>query len=169
MSAYLYMPMLAPDYSPMPEDLGKIKSTLLEHKVDVVEMVEIETFDDLLGYGLHHTLKTELPIRKCKHCGEYFFVRGRSDTEYCDRKKPGKSKPCNIIGATRNYWESKADDPVYTEFQKAYKRNHSRRRVGTMTPSEFFEWSEEARRLRGECDAGRMTLDEFRMWLGNGR
>jgi hypothetical protein len=158
---------LTPDYSPMPEDLDAIKATLLERRVDVVEMADIETIDDLLGYELYHTLKTELPIRKCKHCGEFFVVRGRSDMEYCDRKKPGESKPCNIIGAARTYWEGKADDPIYSEFQKAYKRNHSRRRVGTMTASEFYEWSEEARRLRSECDAGRLGLEEFKVWLGN--
>ena len=56
---------------------------------------------------------------------------------------------------------------MYAEFQKAYKRNHSRRRVGTMTAGEFYEWSEEARRLRGECEAGRLALEEFRVWLGN--
>ena len=158
---------LMPDYSPMPEDLDKIKSTILENKVDVIEMVSIETLDDLLGYELYHTLKTELPLRKCKHCGEYFIVRGRSDMEYCERMKPGEKKPCNIIGSVRTYWEGKADDPVYAEFQKAYKRNHSRRRVGTMTANDFYEWSEEARRLRGECEAGKLTVEEFRAWLGN--
>ena len=39
-------------------------------------------------------------------------------------QKQGEKKPCNIIGSVRTYWEGKADDPVYAEFQKAYKRNH---------------------------------------------
>jgi len=61
------------------------------------------------------------------------------------------------------------DDPIYVAFQKAYKRNHSRQRVGKMTQKEFYEWSEEARHKRGECEAGRLTLDEFKAWLGNKR
>ena len=159
---------LAADYSPMPEDdLGKIKSALLENKVDVVEMVEIKNLDDLLRFELYHTLKADMLIRRCKHCGEFFIVRGRIDTEYCDRVKEGETKPCSIIGATRSYWGSKNGDAVYTEFQKAYKRNHSRQRVGKMTNQEFYEWSEEARRKRGECEAGRLSLEEFRVWLGN--
>jgi len=57
----------------------------------------------------------------------------------------------------------------YIAFQKAYKRNHSRQRVGKMSQNEFYEWSEEARLKRGECEAGRLTLDEFKAWLGNKR
>jgi len=159
---------LAPDYQNMPEgDLDKIKSTLLEHKVDVVEMVDIDTLDDLLSYELYHTLKSDLLLRKCKFCGEFFIVRGRIDMEYCERVKKGESKPCSLIGATRSYWGSKADDPIHVAFQKAYKRNHSRQRVGKMTQTEFYEWSEEARQKRGECEAGRLSLDEFTAWLGN--
>lgn len=160
---------LMPDHLPMPDSIDGIKAALLKKKVDIVEMVDIETIEDLLGYELYHTLKQELPIRKCKYCSEFFIVRGRSDTEYCDRKKPGESKPCNIIGATRNYWDSKRDDPFYKEFQKAYKRNHSRRRVGTMSESDFFFWSEEARAKLKECESGEMALDEFKFWLGNKR
>ena len=158
---------LMPDYAPIPDNLDEIKSTLLEHKVDVVEMVGIESIDNLLGFELFHTLKADMPLRKCKHCGEYFIVHKRSDTEYCDRQKIGETKPCSAIGAVRKYWDDKAGNEVYAEFQKAYKRNHSRRRAGTMTEQAFFEWSEEARRLRGECEAGRVALEEFRGWLGN--
>ena len=162
---------LAPDYTEMPKGnhLDKIKSALLENKVDIVEMVDIRDLDDLLKFELYHTLKSDLIIRKCKHCGEYFVVRGRIDTEYCDRIKEGETKPCSIIGATRSYWGSKLEDPIHIEFQKAYKRNHSRQRVGKMTNLEFYEWSEEARSKRGECETGRLTLEEFRAWLGNKR
>lgn len=89
--------------------------------------------------------------------------------EYCHRVKEGETKPCSIIGATRSYWDSKEGNAVYTEFQKAYKRNHSRQRVGTMTQNEFYEWSEEARAKRGECEDGALPLAEFKKWLGNKR
>ena len=150
-------------------DVKKIKSALLENKADIVEMVEIYTLDDLLSFELYHTLKSDLIIRRCKHCGEFFIVRGRIDTEYCDRVKDGESKPCTLIGATRSYWGSKEGDVVYTEFQKAYKRNHSRQRVGKMTQLEFYEWSEEARQKRDKCEAGNLSLTEFKAWLGNKR
>ena len=160
---------LQPNYSDIPnmEDIVQIKTTLLENKVDIVEMVEIQNLDDLLSYEMYHTLKSNLLIRKCKYCGEFFIVRGRIDTEYCDRVKEGEVKPCSIIGATRSYWGSKMEDPVHIEFQKAYKRNHSRQRVGKMTQNEFYEWSEEARMKRGECEAGALLLAEFKEWLGN--
>ncbi|MDR2570571.1 MAG: DUF6076 domain-containing protein [Oscillospiraceae bacterium] len=165
----IFQTSLMPDHFPMPDSIEKMKSTLLENKVDIVEMVDVETIDDLLGYELYHTLKLELPFRKCKYCNEYFIIRGRSDMEYCDRKRTSESKPCNIIGATRNYWDGKKDDPIHKEFQKAYKRNHSRRRVGTMSESDFFHWSEEARAKLKECESGQFALEEFRLWLGNKR
>ena len=160
---------LKPDYPipPKENDLTKIKSTLLENKVDIVEMVEIYNLDDLLSFELYHTLKSDLIIRKCKHCDEFFIVRGRIDIEYCDRVKEGETKPCCIIGATRSYWGSKVDDPIHTAFQKAYKRNHSRQRVGKMTQTEFYEWSEEARQKRSECESGKLSLADFMVWLGN--
>jgi hypothetical protein len=162
---------LAPDYALIQNenDLSIIKSTLLENKVDIVEMVDIRSIDNLMSYELYHTLKSNMLIRRCKHCDEFFIVRGRIDTEYCDRVKSGESKPCSIIGAARSYWGSKEGDVIYTAFQKAYKRNHSRQRVGKITQSQFYEWSEEARRKRGECETGQLSLDEFNAWLGNKR
>ena len=80
---------------------------------------------------------------------------------------------CDICGgdggATRSYWESKSADLIHTEFQKAYKRNHSRQRIGKRTNQEFYDWSVEARRLRGECNAGKMPIEEFWARLGNKR
>ena len=97
-------------------------------------------------------------------------MRGRIDTEYCDRVKEGESKPCTLIGATRSYWGSKEGDMVvYTEFQKAYKRNHSRQRVKKMIQLEFYEWSEEARQKRDDCEVGKLSLADFKVWLGNKR
>ena len=125
-------------------------------------LYQYDPFDFLL-------LFKSLPIRKCKYCNEYFIIRGRSDTEYCNRIKPGESKPCSIIGATKTYWDGKKDNAIHNEFQKAYKRNHSRRRTGTMSASDFFTWSEEAREKLKECEAGVMTLDEYISWLGNKR
>jgi len=158
---------LMPDHLPMPKNIKKLKTALLEKEVDIVEMATIDSIDDMFGYELYHTIKQELPIRKCKYCNNYFIVRGRSDTEYCDRILSGETKPCSIIGATRNYWDGKKDNQVHNEFQKAYKRNHSRRRVGTMSESDFFTWSEEARAKCKECEAGNITLQEYKLWLGN--
>ena len=159
---------LEPDLLNLPQkNLGKIKSALLENDADIVEMVEISSLDDLLGFELFHTMKQDLILRKCKHCGEFFIVRGRIDTEYCERIKKGETKSCSIIGPTRTYWNSKSGDEIHTQFNKAYKRMHSRQRVGKMTNQEFYEWSEEARAKRDECEAGGITLAEFKTWLGN--
>jgi hypothetical protein len=71
-----------------------------------------------------HPLKTDLKIPQYKCYGEFFIVRDRIDTEYCQSVKEGDTKQCSIIGATRSYRDSKEGNAVYTEFQKAYKRNN---------------------------------------------
>jgi hypothetical protein len=159
---------VTPDYAfDEDADMDDMKATLKQGNVDIVEMTDIDTLDDLIRFELFHTLRANQPIKKCKYCGEYFIPHGRTDTEYCNRIKWGETKRCSEIGAVRNYWDSKTGDPVYTEFQRAYKRNHSRVKYKTMTQQEFYDWSEEARKKREECAAGKLSLDAFREWLGN--
>jgi hypothetical protein len=38
-----------------------------------------------------------------------------------------------------------------------------------MSASDFFIWSEEARDKLKECEAGKIAIDEYRLWLGNKR
>lgn len=159
---------VAPDYAfDENADMEAIKAALKQGHMDIVEMTDIDTLDDLIRFELFHTLRENQPTKKCKYCGEYFIPHGRTDTEYCNRIKWGETKRCSEIGAVRNYWSGKTDDPVYKEFQKAYKRNHSRVKYKTMTQQEFYDWSEEARTKRDKCAAGRMPLETFREWLGN--
>ena len=159
-----------PDYAfDEDTDIDGIKGALKQGTVNIVEMTDIDTLDDLIRFELFHTLRENQPIKKCKYCGEYFIPHGRMDTEYCNRIKWGEKKRCSEIGAVRNYWGGKTGDPVYIEFQKAYKRNHSRVKYRTMTQQDFYDWSEEARKKRDECAAGKLPLEAFREWLGNNR
>ena len=38
-------------------------------------------------------------------------------------------------------------------------------KAGRITKDEFYAWSEKARAKRDECDAGKLTLEEFEVWL----
>lgn len=107
-------------------DMDDIRGALKHWRADIAEMTDIDTLYDLIRFELFHTLRENQPIKKCKYCGEYFIPHGRMDTEYCNRIKWGETKRCSEMGAIRNYWSGKTDDPVYKEFQKACKRNHSR-------------------------------------------
>ena len=143
------------------EDISKIN-------LEVVEMYEIDGIDDLIRFELLKMVSSGVRVKKCENCGYYFVPAGRVDTVYCNRIFKN-DRSCAHIGSIKKYKDRVKDDPVYTAYNKAYKRNNSRVRNKRMTQTDFYEWSEEARRKRDECEAGTMTIVEFMMWLGNKR
>ena len=38
-------------------------------------------------------------------------------------------------------------------------------KAGTMEADGFYAWSEKAREKKAECDAGKLTRDDFERWL----
>ncbi|CAM4023094.1 hypothetical protein MEZE111188_20875 [Mesobacillus zeae] len=114
-----------------------------------------------MRFDLFQLLNTDQPIRKCKCCGRYFIPHNRIDAEYYQFIGYCVTKPCSVIGPLRNYQNARKDNPIHTEFCKAYKRNNSRARYGSISHQEFYEWSE------AQCLSGEISLEEFREWLGN--
>ena len=111
-----------------------------------------------MRFELMKMITNEVVITKCANCGRYFILDGRGDIAYCSRPlsdQPGKT--CKDIGALNKYMDKVNTDPIRKEYHRAYKRNHSRVRVGTMTQAEFLKWSDEAREKRGSmyCRSGR--------------
>ena len=49
------------------------------------------------------------------------------------------------------------------------KAHNARIRYGLMTREEFNTWSQEARRKRDDCVAGKLSLEEFVAWLDSDR
>ena len=121
--------------------------------------------DDLIALELFHTVTEKLPIKKCRCCGEYFVPSGRSDSEYCSRISLGENKRCAQIGAMRTFKGKYAENPIYAEYNRAYKRNHSRLRNGKLYDEEFRDWSAAARRARDEFINENKTVEQFRLRL----
>ena len=132
------------------KNTDELKSYLFEKEIDIVEMYEIYFLDDLIKFELFKVFSNDVNVKKCKSCNHYFVPKGRTDTEYCNRINVGETKPCNEIGATKIYKESRKENIIYQEYNSAYKKYHSRVRNGKMTKSDFFMWSENAGKLRDE-------------------
>jgi hypothetical protein len=147
----------------VPEDISA--EDISESNLEVVEMYEIDGIDDLIRFELLKMVSSGVLVKRCENCGYYFVPTGRIDTVYCNRVYKDSDRTCAEIGSIKKYKDKVKDDPVYTAYNKAYKRNNSRVRNRKMTQGEFYEWAEEARRLRDECYAGRLSLEEFRVWL----
>lgn len=146
-------------------NLGTVKATLLEKNSALLAEYEINNPDDLIALELFHTVQGELPIKKCRCCGEYFVPVGRSDSEYCSRISLGENKRCAQIGAMRTFQGKYAENPIYAEYNRAYKRNHSRLRNGKLYDEEFRDWSAAARRARDEFIKENKTVEQFRLYL----
>ena len=85
----------------------------------------------------------------------------------CLTNQPGMT--CQDIDAMVRMQNKIQKDPVFKEYNKAYKRNNSRVRMGKMSQSDFLNWSDEARALRDQCVAGRLEQSTFFEWLNRGR
>lgn len=142
-------------------NLGTVKSVLKGSDEGILSEYEINTPDDLISIELFQTVLEELPIKKCRCCGEYFVPVGRSDSEYCSRITMGEEKRCAQIGAMKTFKGKYAENPIYAEYNKAYKRNHSRLRNGKLYESEFREWSIAARKIRDEFIENEKSAEEF--------
>lgn len=136
--------------------------------LEIVEMYEINDIDGLIRFELLKMVSGGVVVKKCANCGQYFVPVGRIDALYCNRiyKESENNRTCAEIGSMLKYKDKIKNDPIYTAYNKVYKRNNSRVRNKIMTQADFLSWSEEARRLRDDCYADKISLDEYRAWLG---
>ena len=150
--------------------IEELANSLKKQKLQIAEMTVLPNCWALMRFELMKMVSQNIPVKMCANCGRFFILDGRSDIEYCSRPladQPGKT--CQDVGALNKYMDKVHADPIRKEFHKAYKRNHSRVRVGTMTQAEFLEWSDEAREKRDQCIAGDLSKDEFTEWVNSDR
>ena len=153
------------DYS-----IEEFADKLKKQKPQIAEMTVLPTGWALMRFELMKIITQGDLIKKCANCSRYFIMDGRSDIEYCSRPLEDlPKKTCQDVGAQNKYMDKVQTDPIRKEYHKAYKRNHSRVRVGTISQTEFLEWSDEARKKRDMCIAGEMDKDEFFKWINEDR
>jgi len=150
--------------------IEELADKLKKQKPQIAEMTVLPTGWALMRFELMKMISQGVPIKKCANCERYFILDGRSDIAYCSRPLADQpEKTCQDVGALNKYMGKVQADPIRKEFHKAYKRNHSRVRVGTMTQTEFLEWSDEAREKRDQCIAGEMDEAKFMEWINTDR
>ncbi len=150
--------------------IDELADKMKKQKPQIAEMTVLPTGWALMRFELMKMISQNVPVKMCANCGRFFILDGRSDIAYCSRllaDQPGKT--CQDVGALNKYMDKVHTDPIRKEFHKAYKRNHSRVRVGTMTQAEFLEWSDEARIKRDQCISGAIEKDEFMEWVNGDR
>lgn len=130
----------------------------------------MENFADFLYYEFTELLKQGLAVRRCKNCGQYFVLKSKHPTYYCDRKQ-GKGRTCKQIGGKREYQNRLASDPALQEYERIYKLHHAQMERDEQKESpteqisrakkEFLEWSKQAQKMRKQYLAKKIDKESF--------
>lgn len=131
------------------------------------EVLYPNTIYDLIDYFLRQCVQREQRMRVCKNCGLYFAVKGRGTAEYCDVTTDAKGRVCKEIGAFVHWSQSKEDDNIFKIYRREYKKRFAWTKTGKITPAALYAWGEKAREKKTECEAGKITLEEYQAWLKN--
>ena len=130
-----------------------------------VDVLLPESMFDLVDYHLRECLKQKVRMRVCRNCGKYFAVMGHSTAEYCNHPFDAKGRTCRQVASILQWTRNRATDEVFKSYRREYKKRFARMKAGTMASSDFYAWSEKAREKKAECDAGKLTREEFEFWL----
>ena len=56
---------------------------------------------------------------------------------------------------------------VFQEYRREYKRHFAWIKAGKISEEQFADWAKRAKAKKKDCDAEKITLDEFKAWLKN--
>lgn len=155
-------------YSRKSENLFPFRSLPMNFELSngvYTEVLSATSVFDLIDFSLRECIIREVRLRVCKHCGKYFAITRRSTAEYCELTRNERGHTCKEIGAISVWTASKKDDSLFQLYRKEYKRRFVWTKTGKITSQELYDWGSAAREKKAECEAGKISLDEFREWL----
>lgn len=152
-----------------------VKTDKLKDKgANLANYTVLENFADFLYYEFTELLKQGLTIRRCRYCGQYFVLKSKHPTYYCDRKQE-KGRSCKQIGSKREYLNRLASDPALQEYERIYKLRHAKMERDeqkerptdkiSRAKKEFLNWSKQAQKKRKDYLNGQVCLTEFQSWM----
>lgn len=139
--------------------------TLPDGSVRIAPVVNINNIAQLMYHEFMNMIMQGHSLRRCKNCGKYFVQYGDRIVDYCDEIPEGESKPCSVIGSSRQFTASLKDDLIKQTYTRVYKKYVARRRAQAITDAQFAAWSAEAKKLRTQAYATGMHEEAFRLQL----
>ena len=135
--------------------------TLTDGSVKLAPVVSINNIAQLMYHEIMNMIMQGHSIRRCKNCGRYFVQYGERIVDYCDEIPEGETKPCSVIGSSRQFTASLKDDPIKQIYTRVYKKYVARRRAQAITDTQFAEWSAEAKKLRAQAYEAQLQESAF--------
>ena len=124
------------------------------------------TIHALIDFSLRDCVAKNIPVRRCRNCGRYFPIIGRITAEYCSRPQPS-GKLCRNIAPVQKWAKNSKKDLVFSEYRREYKRHFAWIKAGKISEEQFAAWAKQAKAKKHDCDAEKLSLDEFKEWLKN--
>lgn len=122
------------------------------------------TIQDIIDFSLRDCVAKNIPLRRCRNCGRYFPIIGRVTAEFCSRPTVS-GKLCRNIAPVQRWAKNSKKDLVFSEYRREYKRRFAWIKVGKISGEEFAVWAKQAKTKKHECDAEKISLEEFKDWL----
>lgn len=147
-------------FKPIPASFGPVGEG------DCGTILYPNTIRDLIDFSLRNCVAKNIPVRRCRNCGRYFPIIGRITAEYCSRPQLS-GKLCRNIAPVQKWAKNSKKDLVFSEYRREYKRHFAWIKAGKITEEEFAAWAKQAKVKKHECDAEKISLNEFKAWLKN--
>lgn len=151
------------------EHLQEIKYCISFYDNRFNSVFTIRTMTSLCLFELAHVCDGNVPIVKCKHCGQYFVPRKRSDTLYCSYPAPDDpERTCKEIGAQKTWAKKEQTDDTVKAYRKVYMRykmkvnRHPEDMAAREQLDRLTEGIKEWRQRISKDEAGK---NEFIRWL----
>jgi len=139
--------------------------TLSDGSVKIAPVVNINNIAQLMYHEFMNMIMQGHSLRRCKNCGKYFVQYGDRIVDYCEEIPEGETKPCSVIGSSRQFTASLKDDLIKQTYTRVYKKYVARRRAQAITDAQFAEWSAAAKKLRAQAYETGMHEEAFRLQL----
>jgi len=75
-----------------------------------------------------------------------------------------KSRSCREAASIPQWNRNRADDQVFKEYRREYKKRFARTKAGAMDEIQFYLWAKQARDKKAECESGKIPLKELLKW-----
>lgn len=132
---------------------------------ELANLYDLETINDMFRFELIQMILNDVSYKRCKCCEKLFIPKGRTDSLYCARIMPGKTKPCSEIGANLVMVKKRNSNPVAKAYRQAYERLKKRIDLGYLESDVFDDWNAKAKVMYDRCKRGELSLKEFTAWL----
>ena len=138
---------------------------VMQHRTFMSLAYEARTVQDMLELEFTKMLEQDIRFRKCKRCGRYFIMKGKYDTNYCERIAEGETRTCQQLASAEKYKASIADKMAIPIYNKYYKRYAARVKVRQIKEEDFRKWKYKAIQKRDQCSDGLISVEELTEWM----